>query len=191
VHELEDPHRWQLGRPTVYAAPRADWRPAAPGYAIARGMNSEPEILAVPEVRVACIPVDIPREQIRAVMGPGIQEIYATLAAQGVAPAGPWRCHHARQDPERFVFRICVPVASAVAPTGRVIAGTIPASRVVRTVYSGGYEGLGDAWGRFLAWVGAQGLATRADFWEIYALGPESSPDPAAWRTELVRPLAG
>ena len=29
------------------------------------------------------------------------------------------------------------------------------------------------------------------DLWERYVKGPESGPDPAAYRTELNRPLAG
>ncbi|MDP3295184.1 MAG: hypothetical protein Q8M37_10695 [Nevskia sp.] len=34
-----------------------------------------------------------------------------------------------------------------------------------------------------------QGLTTRGDFWEVYTVGPESSTDPASWRTELNRAL--
>ena len=37
----------------------------------------------------------------------------------------------------------------------------------------------------------AQGLAPAADLWEVYAVGPESVPDAASYRTELNRPLAG
>ena len=60
---------------------------------------------------------------------------------------------------------------------------------MARTVYHGGYEGLGPAWGEFLGWIESQGLKSAEDLWEVYAAGPESSPDPANWRTELNRPL--
>ena len=39
-----------------------------------------------------------------------------------------------------------------------------------------------------LAWEGA-GLKPATELWEIYAAGPESGSDPAAWRTELNRPI--
>jgi effector-binding domain-containing protein len=58
-------------------------------------------------------------------------------------------------------------------------------------VHCGGFEGLGAAWGELDAWVAAQALTPRKDLWEVYAVGPEATADPAAWRTELSRPLAG
>ena len=61
--------------------------------------------------------------------------------------------------------------------------------RVVRTVYHGGYEGLGKAWGEFMDWISAQGLKTADDLWESYLVGPESGDDAAAYRTQLNRPL--
>lgn len=38
-------------------------------------------------------------------------------------------------------------------------------------------------------WIEANGHRPAPDLWERYVAGPESSPDPAAWRTELNRPL--
>lgn len=61
--------------------------------------------------------------------------------------------------------------------------------KVIRTVYRGPYEGLGAAWGEFDRWIAANGHETAPDLYECYAAGPESSPNPAEWRTELSRPL--
>ena len=60
---------------------------------------------------------------------------------------------------------------------------------VARAVYHGPYEGLAAAWAEFCAWVEAGGHTPAEDLWERYVVGPESSPDPAVWRTELNRPL--
>ena len=111
------------------------------------------------------------------------------LDAQGLAPAGPWFTHHLRMDPDIFDFEIGVPVNAPITAAGRVKAGELPAATVVRTVYHGPYEGLGPAWAELDAWVAAQGYSSRPDLWECYVAGPESSPDPATWRTELNRPL--
>ena len=62
---------------------------------------------------------------------------------------------------------------------------------VARAVYQGRYEGLAAAWGEFLAWVEAGGHPRAPDLWERYLVGPETSPDPTNWRTELNRPLPG
>lgn len=57
-------------------------------------------------------------------------------------------------------------------------------------VYGGPYEGRGDAWGQFVAWIEQQRHRAGGELWECYAVGPESSSNPADWRTELTRPLA-
>jgi hypothetical protein len=50
---------------------------------------------------------------------------------------------------------------------------------------------LPDAWPELDAWISAQGRKPVGILWEVYLAGPESSADPARWRTELNRPLAG
>jgi effector-binding domain-containing protein len=148
-----------------------------------------PKIVQTDDQPVAYIHLTIPREEIQSVMGPAIGEVMGAVAAQGVAIAGPWLTYHLKMSPEVFDFHVCVPVALPVTPVGRVNAGQLPASKVIQTVYQGPYEGLGDAWGEFMGWIAAQGLAPREDLWERYLVGPESEPNPASWRTELNRPL--
>jgi len=115
----------------------------------------------------------------------------AAIAAQGVAPAGPWFTHHLRMDPETFDFEIGVPISAPISAAGRVKTGHLPAATVARTVYHGDYEGLGAAWAEFDAWFTAEGHTPGPNLWECYVAGPESNPDPTTWRTELNRPLTG
>jgi len=82
-----------------------------------------------------------------------------------------------------------MPVDKPVAAAGRVKPGKLGARRVARTVYHGGYEGLGQAWGELQDWIRSQGLKMAPDLWEVYTVGPEASADPTAWRTELSQPL--
>jgi effector-binding domain-containing protein len=151
----------------------------------------KPKVMETEEQRTAFIHLVVPRAEIQRVMVPTIREVYATIGAQGAAPAGPWFTHHRRRPTDTFDFEVCVPVVTPVVPAGRVQPGRLPATRVARTVYSGPYEGLAGAWGEFCAWIEANGHTAREDLWECYVVGPESSPDPAAWRTELNRPLVG
>jgi effector-binding domain-containing protein len=133
----------------------------------------------------------VPRDDIQKVMGPGINEVKAAVAAQGISITGPWLTHHLKMDPKVFDFEICVPVASPISATGRVKTGQLRASKVVRAMYHGPYEGLGEAWGELGKWIKAKGLTPAEDLWECYVIDPSSNPDPSAWRTELNRPLLG
>jgi effector-binding domain-containing protein len=154
-------------------------------------MLDTPRILQTAAQVTAIIHLTVPREAIQNVMGPGIGELMAAVAAQGITPAGPWFTHHLRIAPDIFDFEISIPVTAPVAAVGRMQPSHWPAMRVARTVYRGPYEGLGTAWGEFDAWIAANGHTPAPDLWECYVAGPESSPDPATWRTELNRPLIG
>ena len=153
-------------------------------------MLDEPRIVQTEARPIAVIHLTVPRAQIREVMGPAHRELMAAVAAQGIAPAGPWFTHHLRIDPAIFDFEIGVPVASPVAAAGRMEASELPSAIVARAVYQGPYEGLASAWAELEAWIAAAGHTPAADLWETYVAGPESSPDPVRWRTALERPLA-
>jgi effector-binding domain-containing protein len=153
-------------------------------------MIDTPQIAQTAAQPTAIIRITIPRDEIQHAMGQGYRELMDTIAAQGVAPAGPWYTHHLRMNPETFDFEIGVPVSAPISVAGRVTPGQLPAAMVAQTVYSGDYEGLGAAWAELDAWITAEGHTPGPDLWERYVAGPESSPDPVAWRTELNRPLA-
>jgi effector-binding domain-containing protein len=152
-------------------------------------MIDTPHITQSPAQQTAVIHLTIPRADIRHVMGPGIAEVMAAVAAQGIGPAGPVFSHHLKMAPDMFDFEIGVPVSGPVTPVGRVRAGSLPAATAARTVLHGNYDGLAGGWAELLAWVEAHGHKPAPDLWEIYVKGPESDPDPAAWRTELNQPL--
>jgi effector-binding domain-containing protein len=152
-------------------------------------MIDTPHIARTATQRVAVIRLNVPRAEIRNVMGPGYQELMATIAAQGVAAAGPWFTHHFRTPGETFDFELGVPVPAAILAAGRVQPGELRATTVARTVYRGPYEGLGGAWAQFMEWIAAQGHSPDADLWECYVAGPESGSDRSKWQTELNRPL--
>jgi hypothetical protein len=80
-------------------------------------MLDTPQITQTAAQRTAVIHLTIPREEIRNVMGPGISELMATVAAQGIAPAGARFSHHLRMDPEVFDFEIGVPVPAPITAT--------------------------------------------------------------------------
>lgn len=152
-------------------------------------MIDKPEIVQTEARPTAIIHLVVAREEIQKVMGPAISEVMAAIKAQGIAPAGPWFTHHLKRPGDVFDFDVGVPVTRPVTADGLVQPAQLRATRVARTVYRGGYEGLGAAWGEFTEWIQAQGLHRAGDLWEFYVKGPESGDDPAAWCTQLNQPL--
>jgi effector-binding domain-containing protein len=153
-------------------------------------MLATPQILQTTVQEAAVIRLTIPRSEMAKAFGPAVGELMAALAAQGVKPAGALFAHHLKMSPDIFDFELGVTVSAPVKAAGRMKPGQLPAAKVARTVYSGPYEGLPSAWGEFSEWITANGHEPAADLWEAYSVGPQSTPDPANWRTELNRPLA-
>lgn len=152
-------------------------------------MIEPPRITETQAHHAAVIHLTIPRDQIRNAVGPAINELLTALKAQGVAPAGPMFFYHLKLDPATFDVEVGFPVATPIAAAGRVRPGTLPGAKLAQTIYHGPYEGLVTAWSEFMKWVEAEGHNPAPNLWERYIAGPESSPDPATWRTELNRPL--
>ena len=153
-------------------------------------MLATPEIINTNVQEAAVIHLTVPRSEMRKVFGPAVGELMAALAAQGSEPVGAVFAHHLKLSPDIFDFEVGVRVSAPIKPAGRVKPGQLPAAKVARTVYSGPYEGLPSARGEFSKWMKANGHDQAEDLWEMYSVGPQSSPDPANWRTELNRPLA-
>lgn len=152
-------------------------------------MISTPEVTQTQVVPAAVIHIRVPRSEMATVFGPAVNELMAVLAVQGLTPEGGVFAHHLTTSATDFDFELGVRVEGAVAPSGRVKPGQLPAVRAARTVYSGPYEGLHGAWGEFETWMTANGHKSGPTLWEVYSVGPQSSDDPADWRTDLVRPL--
>lgn len=148
-------------------------------------MLDKPVFLQTEDLPAAVIHITVPRDQIQEVMGPAIHEVIDVVTAQGIGPKGPVFAHHFGMTPGTFNFEVGVPVAGAVEPVGRVFQSELPAAPVMRTVYTGPYEGLGDAWCEFQDMVEAEGRTLGPNLWERYLYGPESTDDSATFRTEL------
>jgi effector-binding domain-containing protein len=152
-------------------------------------MIATPEIVQTRTEMAAVIHLTIPRAEMMKSFGPAVGELVAELTRQGITPQSAVFAHHLTTSAATFDFELGFKVNAPVKPNGRVKPGALPAARVARTIYSGPYEGLHAAWGEFNKWMAANGLRQADDLWEVYLVGPESTPDPANWQTELNRPV--
>jgi hypothetical protein len=121
-----------------------DWQPPIKPIERTHLMLDTPHITQTTTQLTAVIRLTIPRDEIQNVMGPGIAELMATIAAQGITPTGPWFDHHLKMAEDPWDFEIGVPVSVPVVASGRVKPSQWLAMKVARTVYRGPYEGLAD-----------------------------------------------
>lgn len=136
-------------------------------------MLDQLQVISHPLQHTAVVHLHIPREEIVTAMGPALDEVLSTLAAQGKQPEGPCFSKHLQAPDTHFDFEIGFPVAEPIAPAGRVRPSTLPALQVARCHYHGPYEGLGEAWGGFCAAISAQGLQAGLPLWEVYLEVPD------------------
>jgi len=148
-----------------------------------------PKVIQVESRPTASIHLVIPRDDCRQLFGPAVSEVMKALAAQGLKPAGALFSYHLKNPGDIFDFEIGVPVSEPFEATGRVKASHLPASQVAVALYQGGFEGLGSAWGELDRWIRDNDMTPASSLWETYLAGPEISPNPDDWRTELTRPL--
>ena len=152
-------------------------------------MLDNPQLTQTIEQLTAVIHLTVPVSEISHVMGPAIAEIMAAIANQGVDIIGPCFSYHHKRPSEIFDFEVGFPISRAITSVGRVKNSNLPAVKVARTIYQGGYDGLATSWGEFCVWIETKGLNPQESLWECYLVGPESGPDASKWQTELNRPL--
>jgi hypothetical protein len=89
------------------------------------GTIEEPRIIHSQTLHTAYIRIAIKRDEIQDVKDPGLTELRQVLAAQRIKPSGPWFNHHLKMDPEKFDFKLSVPVPKEIHPAGWVVPGVL------------------------------------------------------------------
>lgn len=146
---------------------------------------TEPELADLDETATAVIHGVVPMAEIAGFFDRSFTELATVLDRQGIAPAGPAFARYAGPPGETADLEVGFPVHDSVAPEGQVHPSSLPAGRVAHLVHAGGYDQLGEAWGRLGAWIAGQGLTPGADLWEVYVTEPSPDMDPVDLRTAL------
>ncbi|MER7244050.1 MerR family transcriptional regulator [Kribbella sp. NPDC000426] len=72
---------------------------------------------------------------------------------------------------------------------GRVQPVELPAAELAVTIHSGPHDDIDVTYGRLGSWVHDHALAVAGPVQETYTVGPQDSPDPSTWRTEVAWPI--
>jgi effector-binding domain-containing protein len=147
--------------------------------------TTEPEIVEQPEQITMVIRRVSPMAELASVFDTAFPTLAGVLADQQVQPLSPAFALYHGAPTDTADLEVGFITGSPIEPIGEVVVSTLPGGRVARTVYAGGYDGLGEAWGLLLGWVAEQGLAPTGEMWEVYLTEPTPDGDPADNRTEL------
>ncbi|MBO2448925.1 GyrI-like domain-containing protein [Actinomadura barringtoniae] len=127
--------------------------------------------------------------------------LFGWLGQRGVAPAGaPFFRYVTVGDDGQMEVEAGVPVATAVAVEGDIVAGTLPAGRYASVTHVGHPDKLFDVTKQLLNWAAGQGHtwdmseSDDGEHWaarlEILKTNPAEQPDPETWETEVAFKLA-
>jgi effector-binding domain-containing protein len=118
-----------------------------------------------------------------------VSEVWRHVQRLGGKPTGPPFTRYHAVDGQRIDLEAGFPVRSALAAEDRVRPRELPGGEVAVTTHVGPYEGLVTAGEALAGWIRAQGREAAGPNWEVYLAAPGDEPDPARWRTEIVKPL--
>ena len=162
-------------------------------------MISEPKIETRDELPYVSIHAHVAREEIGDILPPLVPEVFGWLEANQVAPAGaPFFRYLGFSSDGKMDTEVGVPVAKAVAGSGRVSAGSFPAGRYAVVIHTGPYHEVGSAHMALMDWGEKNGIAWNQSAdgsrWgvhvEFYITEPENEIDPATFETEVAFLLA-
>lgn len=145
----------------------------------------EPTLVDRTETTTAVIHGVVPMSEIAGFFDRSFSELPKVLAEQGITPTGPAFARYAGPPGETVDLEVGFPTSDPVSPSGDVHASSLPAGRAAQVVHAGGFDRLGETWGRLGAWIAEQGLEPGPDLWEVYVTEPSPDMDPADLRTEL------
>lgn len=146
------------------------------------------ETRALPETPVAMMRATLAVADLPAWLGTAFGRTAAALGRQGAGPAGPPFARFHRLADDRFEVEAGFPAVRAVDDDGDVVGATLPGGPAAVTVHVGPYDEMEPTYEAIATWIADHGFEPVGDSWEVYLSDPQSQPDPATWRTEVVQP---
>ncbi|GHE07216.1 MerR family transcriptional regulator [Klenkia taihuensis] len=145
------------------------------------------ELRAEPARTVAAVSAVVDQDDVAAWFAGAVAEL---VAAVGGAATGPLGGTYDDALFEQGRGRALVYLPTPVPPrAGRVQPVTLPAAELAVTTHVGDHDTADVTYGGLGTWVVGNAMAVDGPVRERYLVGPEDSPDPAAWRTEIGWPV--
>ncbi|WP_163275446.1 MerR family transcriptional regulator [Cellulomonas iranensis] len=120
------------------------------------------------------------------------QELMPLLGRAGAVPAPDATAGATFHDPDHresdVDVEVWIEVAAPFEPVAPLTCRTEPAREAAVATLRGDYAGVGDVMASLGAFVAERGLETGPMF-NVYRVGPQQSPDPADWVTDVCLPV--
>jgi effector-binding domain-containing protein len=123
-------------------------------------------------------------------IGERLPAVWRYVREGGGMIAGPPFTRYHSIERERVDLEAGLPVRSALPAKGEIRPGELPGGDAAVATHVGPYEGLPATGAALAKWVEGRGRIAAGPSWELYVTDPGMDPNPATWRTEIVKPLA-
>ncbi len=163
-------------------------------------MMTEPQVEDLQAQPYVAINTQTTLQALGSVLPQLLGEVFAWLAKQGVASAGPPFIRYLVIDMKAVLdIEVGVSVANANAGDDRIHAGVLPAGRYATLIYTGVKNGI-ESNKALLDWGAKQGLTWESwqvgngegfgGRFEFFLTDPNQEPDQAKWETRVAIRLA-
>jgi effector-binding domain-containing protein len=132
-------------------------------------MTYDVEVIEVAQLETAVVREHVSHDGIGEFLGRAFGEVLEAVGQGGVA--GPPFARYVMTD-EGWEIEGGFPVHARFAGAGRVEGSTLPGGMVARTVHSGSYLELGQAYAALEAWLASHGYVATGAPWEVYVDEP-------------------
>ncbi len=152
-------------------------------------MSLEVQIQNIPSQPTAVVVVKTTQTKIGEDLGKAYQSVFEHLQKIGVQPAGPPFCWYRDVGGDEWLIEAGAPINGPLPQEGEVKSSTLPSGKVAMAWHIGSYATLSETWTALETWLKENHIKTRDGVWEIYWTDPETQPDSAKWKTQLLRPV--
>jgi DNA-binding transcriptional MerR regulator len=149
------------------------------------------ELRTVPATPAVAIQAEIDLSDLSLWYHGALGELSATIAVQGLQPAGPSGGLFSNDlfQYERGEATVFVPIAGATQTAGRIVPLVVPAAELAVAIHTGSHTSMNQTYGALGAYVARHALAVAGPVREYYLVDERMSSDPGQWRTEIGWPI--
>ncbi|HET6153006.1 MAG TPA: MerR family transcriptional regulator [Marmoricola sp.] len=146
---------------------------------------------SIPTTQVASVTADVRRADIGVWHQGALAELYATVAAQGLATTGlaGGQFGDGLFSGDGDTATMFLPVGAGFEPIGRLELSALPAVDLAVVAHVGEEDGIDRAYGALAAYVARHALALAGPIREFYPVNRHQTQDATYWRTEIGWPI--
>lgn len=149
----------------------------------------QPEIVTLEPRAAAVLRETVRMEALPDFFGRAFGSALQVAGSQGVMVVGPPFGAYFGMPGDTVDVAAGFPTERPVDSDAGVQPLALPGGRAVQLLHAGTYDALQEAYGRLMAWMGAEGLTGGSLMWEVYLTEPDPA-HPENTQTLIVWPLA-